>query len=111
NRARCAQFAVTPLGCWYLFEFFTGDKEIQMSCSPDVLRGVPLFALLDDDEIAVLAAQVEIKNFGTRERVYKRGEVGGQAYVMISGKVRVSPVDEDQQEVIVDEPARGEFFG
>jgi hypothetical protein len=30
---------------------------------------------------------------------------------MISGKVRVTAVDEDQQEVIVDDPARWEFFG
>jgi CRP/FNR family transcriptional regulator, cyclic AMP receptor protein len=82
-----------------------------MNCGPDVLRSVPLFALLDDDETAVLAAQVEVKNFGARERIYKKGDAGGQAYVMISGKVRVSTVDEDQQEVIVDEPARGEFFG
>jgi CRP/FNR family cyclic AMP-dependent transcriptional regulator len=82
-----------------------------MSCAPDVLRSVPLFALLDDDETAVLAAQVEVKNFGARERIYKKGDAGGQAYVMLSGKVRVSTVDEDQQEVIVDEPARGEFFG
>jgi CRP/FNR family transcriptional regulator, cyclic AMP receptor protein len=82
-----------------------------MSCSSDVLRSVPLFALLDDDETAVLAAQVEVKNFGARERIYKKGDAGGQAYVMLSGKVRVSTVDEDQQEVIVDEPARGEFFG
>jgi CRP/FNR family cyclic AMP-dependent transcriptional regulator len=82
-----------------------------MICGRDVLRSVPLFALLDDDETAVLAAQVEVKNFGARERIYKKGDAGGQAYVMISGKVRVSTVDEDQQEVIVDEPARGEFFG
>jgi CRP/FNR family transcriptional regulator, cyclic AMP receptor protein len=82
-----------------------------MSCGPDVLRSVPLFALLDDDETAVLAAQVELKKFGVRERIYKKGDPGGQAYVLISGKVRVSTVDEDQQEVIVDEPARGEFFG
>jgi CRP/FNR family transcriptional regulator, cyclic AMP receptor protein len=82
-----------------------------MICGPDVLRSVPLFALLDDDETAVLAAQVEVKNFGARERIYKKGDAGGQAYVMLSGKVRVSTVDEDQQEVIVDEPARGEFFG
>jgi CRP/FNR family transcriptional regulator, cyclic AMP receptor protein len=82
-----------------------------MSCGPDILRSVPLFALLDDEETAVLAAQVEVKNFGARERIYKKGEAGGQAYVMLSGKVRVSTVDEDQQEVIVDEPARGEFFG
>lgn len=82
-----------------------------MSCGPDVLKSVPLFALLDDDETAVLAAQVELKAFGVRERIYKMGDAGGQAYVMISGKVRVSTVDEDQQEVTVDEPARGEFFG
>src|ERR1700726_1821980 len=82
-----------------------------MSCGPDILRSVPLFSLLDDDETAVLAAQVEVKNFGVRERIYKKGDAGGQAYVMLSGKVRVSTVDEDQQEVIVDEPARGEFFG
>jgi CRP/FNR family transcriptional regulator, cyclic AMP receptor protein len=82
-----------------------------MSCGPEVLRGVPLFALLDDDETAVLAAQVELKNFGARERIYKKGDIGGQAYVMLTGKVRVSTVDEDQQEVIVAEPARGEFFG
>jgi len=82
-----------------------------MSCDPDILRSVPLFSLLDDDETAVLAAQVEVKNFGLRERIYKKGDAGGQAYVMLSGKVRVSTVDEDQQEVVVDEPARGEFFG
>ncbi len=82
-----------------------------MSCNPDVLRGIPLFALLDDDETAVLAAQVELKNFAARERIYKHGDAGGQAYVMVSGKVRVTTLDEDHQEVIVDEPARGEFFG
>jgi len=82
-----------------------------MSCDPNILRSVPLFALLDDDEIAVLAAQVELKNFTARERIYKHGDPGGQAYVLISGQVRVTTVDEDQQEVIVSEPTRGEFFG
>jgi CRP/FNR family transcriptional regulator, cyclic AMP receptor protein len=82
-----------------------------MSCDAEVLKTIPLFALLDDEETAVLAAQVELKNFGPRQRIYKKGDMGGQAYVMISGKVRVSTVDEDQQEVIVDEPAQGEFFG
>jgi len=66
---------------------------------------------LDDDETSVLAGQVELKRFASRERIYKRGDPGGQAYVMISGKVRVTTVDEDHQEVIVDEPAAGEFFG
>ncbi len=82
-----------------------------MSCNPEVLKHVPLFALLDEDETAVLAGQVELKNFVPRQRIYKMGDPGGQAYVVVSGKVRVTTVDEDQQEVVVDEPAYGEFFG
>jgi len=82
-----------------------------MVCQPEVLKSVPLFSLLDADEMAVLAQQVEVKSFAPRERVYKTGDPGGQAYVMLSGRVRVTTVDEDQQEVVVDEPSKGEFFG
>jgi uncharacterized membrane protein len=72
---------------------------------------VPLFALLDDDETAVLANQVEHKKYAPRQRIYKMGDPGGQGYIMLCGTVRVTTVDEDQQEVVVDEPAVGEFFG
>jgi uncharacterized membrane protein len=82
-----------------------------MACKPEVLRRVPLFALLDDEEAAVLASQVEIKQFAARERIYKMGDAGGLAYVVVSGTVRVTTVDEDHQEVVVDEPSEGEFFG
>ena len=82
-----------------------------MACNPEELRHVPLFALLDDEEIAVLAAQVDLKRFAPRQRIYKIGEPGRHAYVMMSGKARVSTVDEDHQEVLVDEPGHGEFFG
>ena len=82
-----------------------------MACNPEILRDIPLFALLDDDEMAVLAGQVELRTFAARQRIYKMGDPGGQAYVMVSGKVRVTTVDQDHQEVVVDEPARGEFFG
>ena len=82
-----------------------------MACKAEDLRQIPLFALLDDDEIAVLAAQVEIKKFGARQRIYKIGEPGKHAYVMMSGMVRVTTVDQDHQEVLVDEPRHGDFFG
>jgi len=82
-----------------------------MACNPEVLKDVPLFALLDADEKAVLAAQVEIKRFAQRERIYKMGEPGGKAYVVVSGSVRLTTVDEDHQEVVVDQPGNGEFFG
>jgi len=45
-----------------------------MACNPSVLKNVPLFALLDEDESAVLASQVELKTFAPRHRIYKIGE-------------------------------------
>jgi len=82
-----------------------------MPCSPELLRNTPLFALLDDDEAAILAAQVDERHFSPRQRIYKIGDPGKHAYVMVSGRVQVTTVDDDQQEVLVDEPSRGEFFG
>ena len=82
-----------------------------MATDPEALKHVPLFALLDEEETAVLAGQVELKKFAPRQRIYKMGESTGQAYVMVSGRVRVTTLDQDHQEVVVDEPQHGEFFG
>jgi CRP/FNR family transcriptional regulator, cyclic AMP receptor protein len=82
-----------------------------MACNEEVLKSVPLFSLLDAEETAVLAGQVEVKNFAARERIYKIGEPSRGAYVVISGRVRVTVVDADGQEVVIDEPTKGDFFG
>ena len=82
-----------------------------MPCNPDVLKHVPLFALLDDEEAAVLAGQVELKKFEPRQRIYKIGDPGGRAYILVAGRVRITTIDQDHQEVVVDEPTDGEFFG
>src|SRR5262245_60359711 len=82
-----------------------------MACTPEILREVPLFALLDDDELAVLAGQVDVRHFAARQRIYRRGDAGGKAYILASGQVTVSTIDEDHQEVTVHKPAHGEFFG
>ena len=82
-----------------------------MACNPEVLKHVPLFALLDEEETAVLAGQVRLRTFKPRQRIYKMGDNNGQAFVVVSGRVRVSTVDQDQQEVVIDEPSHGEFFG
>jgi CRP/FNR family transcriptional regulator, cyclic AMP receptor protein len=82
-----------------------------MACEASVLKNVPLFSLLDEEELAVLAGQVEVRKFAARQRIYKIGDRAGQAYVVVSGAVKVSTVDEDHQEVAVDQPGQGEFFG
>jgi len=82
-----------------------------MPCNPDELRHVPLFELLDDDEARVLAMQVEIRRFAPRQRIFKAGDAAEHGYVVMTGKAHVSTVDDDMQEVVVDEPVHGEFFG
>jgi CRP/FNR family transcriptional regulator, cyclic AMP receptor protein len=82
-----------------------------MACDVNELRHIPLFALLDDEEIAVLATEVELRRFAARQRIYKIGDPGGEAYVVMSGSVQVTTVDDDNQEVLVDEPRHGELFG
>jgi len=82
-----------------------------MPCDQTILKKVPLFSLLDEEEVAVLAAQVELRQYAARQRVYKMGDPGGRAYILVSGNVRVSTVDQDQQEVVVAEPVAGDLFG
>ena len=82
-----------------------------MACNPEILRDAPLFSLLDDEELAVLASQVELRKFIRRQRIYKIGEQSDRAYIMVSGAVQVSTIDEDNQSVLLDEPIRGDVFG
>jgi uncharacterized membrane protein len=82
-----------------------------MPSSADELRAVPLFSLLDDDELAVLAQQVERREFAAKQRIYKAGDPGANAFVVMSGWVRVTLLDEDGQEVVFSEPHHGDFFG
>jgi uncharacterized membrane protein len=82
-----------------------------MPCDPAVFEGIPIFSLLDADERAVLAEQVELRRFAPRQRVYKRGDPGGKAYAVLDGRVQVIVIDEDNQEVIIDTPKSGEMFG
>lgn len=82
-----------------------------MACNPEVLTDVPLFSLLDAEELTVLASQVELRKFAPRQRIYKIGDPSVRAYIMVSGSVQVSTIDEDNQLVLLDEPIRGDVFG
>lgn len=82
-----------------------------MPCDPELLRHVNLFALLDDEERAVLAAHVELRAFAMGQVIYLRGQPGGRGYVVVQGNVEVATVDEDDQELILAETGPGGFFG
>jgi CRP/FNR family transcriptional regulator, cyclic AMP receptor protein len=82
-----------------------------MPCDAQVLRQVPLFELFDDDELRILAARVEVETFRPHQRIYRIGDPGGHAYVIVSGSVQVTTIDEDKQDVTVAEASEGNYFG
>ena len=82
-----------------------------MPCEPTLFEAIPIFSLLDAEERAVLAQHVEFRRFAARQRIYRIGDPGGRAYLVISGRVHVIVVDADNQEVVIDSPGAGEMFG
>ena len=82
-----------------------------MSCNPEDLKAVQLFSLLDDEELAVLAGQVELRSFAPRQRIYKIGNPSERAFIMVSGSVQITTIDEDNQVVLLDMPVHGDVFG
>ena len=59
----------------------------------------------------MLAEHVELRRFAARQRIYRAGEPGAKAYVVLKGKVEVVVHDEDNQEVVLDTTMPGEMFG
>ena len=82
-----------------------------MPCDPAIFEEVSIFSLLDADERAVLAEQVELRRFAPRHRIYRSGDPGGKAFIVVKGRVEVAVIDDDNQEVVVDRPGAGEMFG
>jgi hypothetical protein len=82
-----------------------------MPCEPTLFEDIPIFSLLDGEERVVLAEHVEFRRFTARQRIYRPGDSGGRAYLVIGGRVQVIVVDEDHQEVVIDSPGAGEIFG
>jgi uncharacterized membrane protein/uncharacterized protein YuzE len=67
--------------------------------------------LFDEEELAVLAGQVELQGFQPRQRIYKSGDPSDRAYILVAGAVQVTTIDIDNQIVVLDEPVKGEVFG
>jgi CRP-like cAMP-binding protein len=57
-----------------------------------LLRGVAIFADLDDGELARVAEVCRSKDFLSGEYIFKEGESGSRLYLIVEGDVRISRV-------------------
>lgn len=82
-----------------------------MPIDPNMLHNVPIFQLLDANELAELAAHIDEESFNVNQEVFRTGDPGGKMYVVLEGKVQTYLFDDDKQRIVLSEVERGEMFG
>jgi len=72
----------------------------------DALRPVPLFADLDDEELAQVALLFKVRHFASGETVIKEGAEGAAFFLIESGEARVSVHGSERASL-----GPGDYFG
>ena len=76
----------------------------------EMLRKIPLFAGIDPGKLKLLAFASDRKVFKKGQDLFKQGEVGDAAYVVVQGHADVV-VSTDSGEVVVAQVGSNEFIG
>ncbi len=76
-----------------------------------LLRNVPLFATLPEQQLGLLTSVVSRKSFPRGATVILAGGVTDSLYVVISGRLKVMMSDDEGREVILAILGPGEYFG
>lgn len=76
----------------------------------ELLRKIPLFAGIDPGKLKLLAFASDRKVYNDGQNVFRQGEVGDAAYVVVEGVANVI-IETDAGEVPVAELGKNEFIG
>jgi uncharacterized membrane protein len=77
----------------------------------ELLKHVPLFSQMDDDELAGLRGMMELTSFTAGESIIHEAEAGNEFYVLLDGRVQVEVLDAGGAQVVVEDIGPGGFFG
>jgi CRP/FNR family transcriptional regulator, cyclic AMP receptor protein len=76
-----------------------------------LLRNVPLFSVLPENQLALLTSVVSRKTFPRGTTIIAAGDTTESLYVVISGRLKVMMSDDEGREVILAMLGPTEFFG
>ncbi len=76
-----------------------------------MLKEIPLFSCLKDEEIEALRKVAIIKNVRKNTILFSEGDESEFFYVILDGKVHVGINDEEGKEIIFSILGKGEYFG
>jgi len=77
----------------------------------DLLKLVPLFSGLETREINLLFKASERKKFRKNQVIFLEDEFGDVFFLILSGKIKVTKISPDGQEIILSILTSGDFFG
>jgi CRP/FNR family transcriptional regulator, dissimilatory nitrate respiration regulator len=77
----------------------------------DVLRTVPLFSMIGEDDLRIMADQVRELNVGRGEILFQKGDQPHGFYVLLEGRITLAFPSEQGAERILEVIKPGETFG
>jgi CRP/FNR family cyclic AMP-dependent transcriptional regulator len=86
-------------------------QAMQVPVSTLLLRNVPLFSMLPEDQLTVLTKVVRRNSFSRGATIVAAGDVTDSLYVVISGRFKVIIGDKTGREIILAMLGPGEYFG
>ena len=75
-----------------------------------VLKKVPLFSTLTDEQLEYVARLLRRKAYAERDVIVRRGAPGDALFIVLTGRVKVAYLD-DEDETIIAVMRGGDFFG
>ncbi len=85
---------------------------IRMSLDrPELLRALPLFEGLTEEDRVALAAHMNERRFGAGQMIFDQGDTARNMYIVADGHVNIHLPGEESRRVSLKDLARGEYFG
>ena len=77
----------------------------------ELLRSIPMFEGLAEDDLAGLSGALQARSFKAGSMVFHQGDAGDAMYIIAAGDVNIYLPGEDSRRISLKDIARGEYFG
>jgi CRP/FNR family cyclic AMP-dependent transcriptional regulator len=82
-----------------------------MPADPRMLKKIPLFMSMDDEEREAIAAIMDEVPFKAGQVIFFAEETGGTFFIVQAGQVELSITDDDGEKLVLEILESGDFFG
>lgn len=79
--------------------------------SIELLRSIPMFAGLSNDDLEALCSTVSVREFRAGSMIFALGDSGDAMYIVDRGDVNIHLPGQNSQRISLKDISRGEYFG